>query len=231
MPTANKKARVWITAIAAILLILVIGLVIFTQGHVTGTEFSPTHFQTRKFDFYEIPILGLQITPIKRTGTTPTTATFLRQNSYIPVPNGQPDTWHLVRIDRGLSERTPADASMLVDQFSLRQSGDDYWEKWTTDHPAAGKVLWPEISKLAVRELYVLIPALLEQAQNTTDPAALATFIAEYLPDQYARLISDLRQAGRGDVAAGLLDEAIADWPDDVNLGKLASLDDQVLEP
>lgn len=231
MSTANKKARLWVTVIAAILLCVVIGLVIFTQGHVTGTEFSPTHFQTRDFDFYEIPILGLQITPIKRTGTTPQAATFLRQNAYIPTPTGQPENWHLVRISRGLGNTTPADAGMLIDQFSLQQRGDLYWEKWSTDHPAAAKILWPEISKLAVGELYVLIPAMLEQAQNTTDPAALTKFIAEYLPQQYGRLISDLRQAGRVDVAAGLLDEAIADWPDDADLRKLARGDDQVLDP
>ena len=43
------------------------------QGNISGTEFSPTHFQQRDFGFYEIPLIHLQISPIKRSASTPST--------------------------------------------------------------------------------------------------------------------------------------------------------------
>ncbi len=229
MPTANHKARTWVTLIAGLFLVAVAATVILTQGHVTGSEFSPTHFQMRDFSFYEIPVLGLQITPIKRSSSTPETAVFLRQNNYVPPPTGQPDTWHLVRITRGYSGDTPADAGMLIDPLTMTQNSDVYWKKWTTDHPKAGNVLWPQISKLAGRELYVLMPAILELAQDTTEPKKLSAAIDRYLATEYAVLVSDLHAAADAgktssrDVADGLLVEAIADYPDDAELKRLVA--------
>ena len=83
-----------------LLLIFVLFIVIRTQGFVSGQEFSPTHFQQREFSFYEIPLIHLQITPIKRSGSTPSTATYVRQNSADHAPYRRPHHWHLVSLSR-----------------------------------------------------------------------------------------------------------------------------------
>ncbi len=211
----SRAVRIGV-AIGAGLLLLIVGfIVIRTQGFVSGSEFSPTHFQLRDFSFYEIPLLHLQITPINRSGTTPKTATYLRQNSLIPPVAGTPDVWHLVSISRGLTGATPADANLLVEQLRLTDGSDQYWRKWSVDHPEAAKLLWPVVARLAERELYILIPRLMEIAQPLTKPGELESSINEYLKSSYSALIEDLSDAGRDQLAEGLLEEAKTDFPDD----------------
>ena len=198
--------------------------VIRTQGYVSGVEFAPSHFQIRDFSFYEIPLLQHQITPIHRKTHSSATATYLRQKSLIPLTGGPAKTWHLVSISRGLTGTTPADASFLVDQMKLRFGGKDYWRQWSIDHPAKAALFWPKIQKLAGRELYVLIPALMELvAADSTKPGgntktgntqALQSKIDEYLQNQYLTLIGDMTAADREPLATALLAEARSDYPD-----------------
>src|SRR6056297_2194037 len=149
----NRPAR-WAIAFVATCLIVGVGyLVIRTQGFVSGTEFSPTHFQQREFEFYEIPLLHWQITPIHRSAGTPPTATYIRQKSLIPAPMGVPSDWHLASHSRGLSEQKPADAQLLLWQLTLRADGDPFWRQWSIDHPQHAKLLWPWVQRLAEREL------------------------------------------------------------------------------
>ena len=222
--------------------------VIRTQGHVSGVEFSPSHFQTREFSFYEIPLLHLQITPIVRQNQTPDTATYVRQKQLIPVTTGPPDRWHLVSISRGLSGTTYADASFLVDQLRLKSGSDSFWRQWSIDHPQQAAVLWPVIQKLADRELCMLVPALLDivvsatQANNpdtknastknagskntgtktTPDSPKAARRLQQridvYLQQQYTSLIRDMNAAGRADLADSLLVEARSDFPENETL-------------
>ncbi|TWU56890.1 hypothetical protein Poly51_28080 [Rubripirellula tenax] len=211
----NRKARLWVTLAATVLFVIVGFLVIRTQGYVSGSEFSPSHFQKRDFSFYEIPLIHLQITPIKRSGTTPETAVYLRQTGLIPAATGNPDVWHLVTIQRGLTGRTPADAQLLTDQLELNTGSNPYWKQWCTDHPKLARELWPTIQKLADRELYILMPRMLEIAQNQPSIEALQTEIDKYLKREYAGLIADLKETGRNDLAEALRQEASRDYPGD----------------
>ncbi|QDT08070.1 hypothetical protein K227x_65000 [Rubripirellula lacrimiformis] len=210
-----RGARIAIAIGAALLFSIVGFLVIWTQGHVSGSEFSPTHFQQRDFSFYEIPLLQMQITPIRRTGTTPATATYLRQNGLITTANGAPTTWHLVSISRGLTGEKPDDAELLTAPLGMLDGSNEYWRQWSIDHPENAKILWPVIQRLANRELYILVPALLELAQPDAEPKQLQASIDRYLKSQYAQLIREFADAGRRDVAIELLDEAQTDFPDD----------------
>lgn len=209
----DRRVRRWVTLIATLLLTLVVLAIVRVQGFVSGREFSPSHFQQRKFSFYEIPVLHLQITPIRRSGTTPSTATYLRQNGLITPDSGEPTDWHLVSISRGLTGTTPADADLLMTQLALQSGGDDYWRKWSKDYPALAKVLWPVIQRLAKRELYVLMPALFELAQFDQPADQLQAQIDQYLQTQYAQLISDMETANRTGLARSLLEEARQDYP------------------
>ncbi len=204
-----------------IVLTFALFFVIRTQGFVSGQEFSPTHFQLREFSFYEIPLIHLQITPIKRAGSTPTTATYVRQNSLIKPHTGAPASWHLVSISRGLTGSTPADANLLIDQLNLQTGGDEFWRKWSIDHPRRAKVLWPVIQKLAERELYILMPHLFELAQIDQTPRQLQQNIDDLLRGQYRSLILDMQAADRGELAQQLLAEASKDYPQDAELKNL----------
>lgn len=212
---SDRTFKRFVIIASAVILVFVLLVVIQTQGNISGTEFSPTHFQQRDFGFYEIPLIHLQISPIRRTSSTPSTAKFLRQKSLVTAPKGQPTDWHLVKISRGIGGTTYADANLLIDQLLLNPDGDLYWKVWTTDHPKLAAVLWPVIQKLAERELYILMPRLFEIAQTDQNPDQLQAAIDNYLVEQYQELIQDMVAADRVELAKQLLAEAKADYPED----------------
>ncbi len=217
----NRSVKRWMAVCSTIVLTFALFIVIRTQGFVSGQEFSPTHFQQRNFSFYEIPLIHVQITPIKRVGSTPATATYVRQNALIRPHTGAPTSWHLVSISRGLTGSTAADANLLIDQLQLQTGVDEFWRTWSIDHPKLAKVLWPVIQKLAERELYILMPQLFELAQIDQTPQQLQQNIDELLRGQYRSLIQDMQAADRGELAKQLLAEASKDYPQDAELKNL----------
>ena len=220
--TRKPKLRKWVVILGGVFFTLILLAVVRLQGHVSGSEFSPSHFQIRGFSFYEIPLLHIQITPIKRSDLTPSTATYIRQKSLIPnPPKGPPQTWHLVTISRGISGTTPADAKLLCDQLSLQADGNDYWRTWSVDHPQRAKRLWPIVQRLAERELYILIPGVLEIARIDQPPAKFSQQADRWLRREYANLVQDMREADRHALADELLKEALSDFPGDAELSKL----------
>jgi hypothetical protein len=210
---SDRTFKRFVIVASAVVLVVVLLIVIQTQGNISGTEFSPTHFQQRDFGFYEIPLVHLQISPIRRSLSQPSTATLLRQKSLIKVPQGQPAYWHLVKISRGIGGTTFADANLLIDQLLLNPDGDLYWKTWTNEHPKLAAILWPVIQKLAQRELYILMPRLFELAQIDQKPDQLQAAIDSYLMEQYRELIQDMVAADRPELARQLLAEAKADYP------------------
>ncbi len=204
-------------------MVLALYAIVRYQGHVTGEEFSPTHFQQRTFAFYEIPLIHVQITPIRRTGSTTETARYLRHESLIQSKPGPPQLWHLVHLDRGMIRSTPADAQLLVTQLSLRPQGGLYWKSWSEQHPDRARVFWPVIQRLAVRELYVLVPTLFEIAQQDLGPQELQQTIDRYLRREYRKLIREMQAADRHELADQLLQEASEDFPDAPDWEQLAT--------
>lgn len=197
--------------LAALVLGVLLVTVIRTMGRVQGEEFSPTHFRSRTFSFYEIPLIHWQITPIHRTASTPRTAILLTQKKWVTPPPGTPTVWHLVSLRRGIEESQDADAALLIEQLRLRGRGVSYWRKWSQEHPELARVLWPAIEKLAQRELYILMPRLLEMSRRVENAQSLRSTIASYLRQQYAGLVRDMRAAGRDQLADALAAEAAAD--------------------
>lgn len=218
---SDRSVKRWVTAISSFFLIVVLLMLIRIQGRVEGTEFAPTHFQQRHFSFFEIPLLRLQITPIRRTAQTPATANYLRLHSLVKTSAGAPSSWHLVSISRGLTGETPAAADLLTSQLDLETEGTEYWRSWSVDHPQRAKVFWPIVQELALRELYILLPQLFELAQLDLSADELHARMRAAIKNQYLLLIEDLRAAQRSDLAEPLLDELIGDYPEDENLLKL----------
>ena len=217
----DRVVRRVVTGVAALIVVLVVFLVVWVQGNVSGLEFSPTHFQQRSFRFFEIPVLHLQITPIRRVAKTPATANYLRLNSLIKTPTTPPKAWHIVSLRRGITGTTPGDASLLTDQLELEDGADAYWRRWSIDHPKQAQVLWPVVQKLAERELYILVPPLFELAQREKTPGELQSAIESCLVQDYATLVQDLRRAGRDDLADQILAEAREDFPKSRRLQEL----------
>lgn len=211
----RRRTQGVIALIGGCVMALVMFLIIRIQGPVAGREFNPDDFRQRDFSFYEIPLLRLQITPIRRRSSTPDTAQFLRRKSLIDPRSGETNRWDLVEITRGLSGEIPADARLLVEQLSLRRDGDGYWQTWSERHPEHARRFWPVVQRLSRRELYLLLPPLFEIAQNEGTADELSEAVREHLRQQYSDLIADMREAGREELAEALLREATEDFPED----------------
>jgi hypothetical protein len=213
----DRKSRRVLIIVCSILSAGLIAAVILIKGNVSGIEFAPSHFQTRSFSFYEIPFLHLQITPVNRKTTTNKTARQIRTSAWINAPRGQaPSNWHIVELSRGPT-RTPAIASLLVETLDLSDSSGLFWHQWNQDHPQRAAILWPIVQRLAERELYVLIPELLQLARTLPgddSPAELQDAIDPWLIQQYGDLIGDLSESGQGELAGELYQEAVTDFPE-----------------
>lgn len=215
----RRKSR-WFNRIVAIVVTLmilgVVTLIVLVQGSVSGEEFSPVAFQRRKFEFYELPLVGLQLSPIRRSVIGSNIERYLRAGSVTTVPaKDVPDEqWHLIRLRRGVSN-TPADAAFLFDPligedatFGNARSPLTDWEQWSKNHPAAAKHLWPRVQTLARRELYVFIPQLLQLAIDNADQPDFNARIDEHLRAEYASLAEDLRAGKKPELADQLIRES-----------------------
>lgn len=220
---SGRRLRAIIISLAAISLLGIVVLIIAIQGSVEGEEFAPSHFQAREFSFYEIPGLQLQVTPIKRKTTMIDLATFLRSRGWVRTPAGAPaeGDWHLTRIQRGFTDYK-GDAEILLHAFSDDAMGNgNVWKDWSKNHPKAAQWMWPRIQTLAERELYVVIPHLLELAQRVSDPTELAKQGDALILEHYVDLIRDTREANNDVLADAFLEEAEQDFPNDPGLAKL----------
>lgn len=215
--SSSRNRRPVAYIVAAVLTLVLVGGFVAIQGNVSGTEFSPTHFRTREFSFYEIPLVHVQLTPITRTDRTGPVERQLRAKTWIKAPNGPPpEPWHLVTIRRGTRAST-AHASLLVEEMQLTELGKYFWKRWNVDYPKRATVLWPLVQRLAERELYVLIPELLARARSLSGQDDAQEFLDDVTPwliEQYASLIGDLRDANRNVLADEILTEALKDHPD-----------------
>ncbi|WP_153559051.1 hypothetical protein [Roseimaritima sediminicola] len=220
MPTKARSSnrRKWIIVVVSLVtLVACVGLATLVQGKVQGTEFSPADFAQRRFSYWEIPLVQLQISPIRRTNPVNNLTTYLRAQSLIRVPSArqrqsQTFRWDLVRLSRGSLPRPPGDAEILV--AYLDGDSGTHWRTWSVDHPQQAQVLWPVIQRLARRELYVLVPDLFALAQSADSPEQLGEQMDQYLRYSYHQIAADLHAAGKSELAAELLDEALGDYPD-----------------
>lgn len=169
------SGRFWVVTITGSLIVLFLAGIVLFFGRVQGREFAPSHFEIRRFSFTEIPLLRLQITPIRRVSESSVLQSYLKTSSLITRPVGQPSDWHIIELSRFGVSTEPADAKLLTDFLSIPDNGyrmrrgiaaqsDLYWHQWSIRHPKHAAVLWPQIQKLAERELYLLIPDVFQIA-------------------------------------------------------------------
>jgi hypothetical protein len=225
---SDRAWRVFVVTLVCTGVAAMLGLATALFGSVSGTEFSPTHFESRRFTVHEIPWLQIQISPIRRTQSQSATARYLIGQSLVQRAPGPPQEWHVVELSRGGLGYAEADAKLLTDQLELHvyrhnasTTSSEFWHNWSIEQPAKAKVLWPVIQKMAVRELYILMPKLFSLAVDAQDDIVLQQDIDAYLRGSYAELIAEMRNNHRRELAAQLLAEALNDYPDDARLRSL----------
>ena len=225
---SGRAWRVFVVALVCSGVALMLALVVLLFGSVSGTEFSPTDFQTRRFTVREIPWLQIQISPIRRIHSQSATTRYLIAQSLIRPTSPRPQDWHVVELTRGGLSNTEADAKLLTDHLDLyvyrhhsNSGANEFWHNWSIDEPAKAKVLWPIVQRLATRELYILMPKLFSLAVDAKDEVVLREAVNEYLQASYIELIIEMRNTNRSELAAQLLAEARSDFPDNAELRAL----------
>lgn len=223
--------------------LLLIGLVLtvmavvfstFVLGRVNGEEFSPDNFTRRTFSYFEVPLLGLQVSPIYRNDRTNSLESFLTTGKLVKEIKTTDDQrrWDLVVAARGSDSQDQqmlgqGDARILCSYLDAEgPKKDSIWLDWSKQHPALAKLLWSTVAKLARQELYPFIPELFDAARSTTDPAALRQRMDELLSQRYHEFARAQQQLGNHEAAVELFTEAIQHAPQMVEAfsGRAASL-------
>lgn len=190
-----KRIWAWIGISFATLLgalaIIFFGTAFF--GHVEGDEFAPDTFARRQYSYFELPILHIQVTPVRHVSGPPGfTGPSLRKTllaSKMIATKSPPSRWDLAVSYRHHDVWRTGDALILCRYLDATDSEDHlYWEKWTRDNGPLAKKLWPEVAKLARQELYILIPDLFELGATAKEPAALQRDLNRVLARNYERL-------------------------------------------
>ena len=150
------------------LVFLVAGVAMF--GGVTGEEFSPQKFTMRRFHYWQVPLLGVQVWPVQLTkidGDEDELARYIRRNKLHGDIRSNAPHWDIMTIDELGSKPFRGNASILT-QY-LRQpgaTGMQSWLDWTKKNPKSAAVFWPIVATLAEENLYPVIPSLMEAARS-----------------------------------------------------------------
>lgn len=205
----------------ALLVVAFIGGLTMMFGRVSGEEFSPYEFKRRTFSFYEIPLVRLQVWPIKHIDATGDVETEVVAKKLITIKPPAEPRWDLVLGYRGSAQVAEGDANILCRYFDrLDSSAERTWQTWTQEQPKLAKILWPRIAKLAEDDLYLFMPDLFElaaQASEATDAdvAALETALTKLLAQKYHDFGIVQQKLERHDAAVELLTEALKFAPDE----------------
>ena len=143
-------------------------------GQVHGEEFSPQRFTLRSFRYVQIPLLRIQVWPVKfqkAGGTDDALANHVRrstrQNRLMNQVRKAPIRWDVVSLQETGRSTYRGDASILTNY--LRQPGAmgmESWLAWSNANPKLANELWGIVGQLANEDLYPIIPEVLEAARR-----------------------------------------------------------------
>lgn len=197
----GRKSLLWVVGLGGGILVAFLSAVVAIFGWVSGVEFSPTHFETRRFSFLEIPLLQLQISAIRRDRITPDVNNYLATASLVNRPGKPADTWHLVELKRWALAPVDGQAKQFSRCLDYYAPGgattSSFWKDWSQQHSAAARILWPRVQKLACRGQYALIPGVLRiAARRGASPAELSEELDRHIAEEISLWAADLRAAG-----------------------------------
>lgn len=210
--SALLRGSIFLLALVPLGILLV--LFVLGSGRVTGEEFAPSHFQSRSFRYWELPVLHWQLTAIERSSATPPLVRFLTSQGLLKPPPGAPTVWHLATVQAG-PEREDLDPHLLLRALLGQGASPFDWEAWSKAHPAIAQQLWPRVQELAMAELYVLLPRVFQLAAASPNAHQFQTRLDQYLGDSFAELIEDWRAASQFERAESLRRIAAEEYPSD----------------
>lgn len=185
-------------------------------GLVQGEEFSPNTFVRREFQYYQLPWLGWQISPISRQTKTNALETYVAAQSWVsPLPAGSSQRWDLVLATQGTVPGTQrilsqGGARILCAYLDAQRENQDLvWLEWSKKNPELAKVVWPLIVRLARDDLYVFVPDLLRVARGESDVEKLRSELQRRLAERYLEFAQVQQRIGRHEAAVELFSGAI----------------------
>jgi hypothetical protein len=154
-----------------LLLVFALGLIAILActpfAKIDGKEFSPNAFQTRYFSYYRLPFTKLRVS--RTTLTIPDQATEREILKHISRPSSE-ELWHPVAL-APYDGTTKYPAALLFDSLARRTpEGNHLWASWSALHPNQAAALWPFIQSMAMHNLYLEIPEILQFAENYQGP-------------------------------------------------------------
>ena len=204
----NSRSRLLTGTLFSLVALLVLALTCVFFGLITGEEIMPDTFARRRFYYWEIPLIHVQVWPITRREKPHDFVTWLGTKSYLK--GGATADWHLVAFSRSGVPVVEGDARILCAYLDSKTSDNrHYWQVWSQDHPQMAAVLWPKISRLAQHGLYLAIPDLMEIAAGAKTANSLKTQLDKRLIREYAdyaarRVTADDHQSAVQALSAGL---------------------------
>lgn len=216
----TSRAMFVLAGLAGLVFVVYVSTRIF--GHVSGEEFSPDSFERRVFEYYEIPLVHLQITPISRQDTTNSLERHLAGQKLFPVQAGPELRWDLVRARQGAQTTRHGDAGILCAYLDASdENGNLIWKTWTEKDAALAKVLWTAVDRLADQRLYLLVPDVFALANQATDAIAFQQEVDRALADCYENLARAQRELGHLETALELAEQGLHHAPQRETLKQL----------
>jgi hypothetical protein len=188
--TQSQQTRVSLRGKIFLWLAWILGLslagfmVIVYFGSVTGEEFNPYTLEHRTFQYYQVPGLHIQVTPISRDSSGAGFSTVLINDKLVKTKTRK--EWHLVWAAIANRHTQRGDASILTQYIG---ESDSSWAQWSKDNPKTAKKFWPVVFDLARRNHYLLIPDVMEVGARSSDakPIEFANELDFSLAKQYVR--------------------------------------------
>jgi hypothetical protein len=191
-----QRITVWLVTLLCT--VLVCSFLVLLFGQVSGTEFSPNRFRRRRFDFLQIPVIKLQISPVMRDDATNELEKYLRRKGLI-TQRATVNRWDVVSRTSG-SMLQQGDANILIRYLDLKNEDRKFlWLEWTKQHPELAAPFWAAVHEAAVLQAYFFVPELFElaAASEGQDADQFVRALDDLLADHYARLAEDVRQLGQ----------------------------------
>lgn len=213
MTKKSGKIRLGMFLLLGVLAVVAFVVLTFVFGHVSGEEFSPEKFIIRRFVYWQVPVINLQVWPVsftKVSGNEDALAKHIRMNRLNGDVSLEPPKWDIVSMNQVGRATKRGDASILTSYLQQPQgAGMESWLTWSTDHPHLAAELWPLVARLAHEDLYPVVATLLEATRGLA-PERFDTELREIAARDCRSIAVAHRTAGQVERADSLESLAIA---------------------
>lgn len=193
-----------VVVICTIFAIIVSGLVVLSSGVVEGIEHHPLSMTFRRFHYWELPVVHLQITPIYRLASNQFSTADPSVSQYFKAPfSPQLDRWDLVEFHRVGADKQRGEAAILAQLVQHDPMQQFSWSGWSTDHPKRAAELWPAVQDLSIIGMYWGVPKLFDLYRAAEENVT-------FQPERDQLMIDICRESAEELIAQELWDEADA---------------------